>query len=199
MHRGQRRISRIAFLGAHTIRADDRTDDADGTHQQREDDALVSKRGVAENHCGDDGDLVRLENIRRHTRAVADVVADVVRDGRRVPRVVFRNVFLDLADEIRADVRRLRVDAAAHAHEQRDQRAAKSEAEQHFIRLFAVRHENQRAAEQTQTVRQHPGDRARAVPDLQRAAERCPRRRRHAQIAERREPHTDEPDAEAEQ
>ena len=41
---------------------------------------------------------------------VADVVTDVVRNHRRVVRVVLIDARLDLADEVRADVRGLRVD-----------------------------------------------------------------------------------------
>ena len=60
--------------------------------------------------------------------AVADVVADVVRDRGGVARVVLGDALLDLADEVGADVGRLREDAAADPHEHREQRAAEAEA-----------------------------------------------------------------------
>src|SRR5262245_34093600 len=44
--------------GLDRVGADDTADDADGTDQQGEDDALVAKRSVAEDHSGDDGDFV---------------------------------------------------------------------------------------------------------------------------------------------
>ena len=62
--------------------------------------------------------------------AVADVVADVVRDHGRVARVVLGDARLDLADEVGADVGRLRVDAAAESREHRDERAAEREPDQ---------------------------------------------------------------------
>ena len=89
----------------------------------------MTKRGVTENHRGHDCDFVALENICRHAGAIADVVADVVSNGRRVPGVIFRDTGFNLTDEIRTDVRRLGIDAAADTHEQCNQRAAETETE----------------------------------------------------------------------
>jgi hypothetical protein len=77
---------------------------------------LVAAMAIGRNDCAD----VRLEDVRAHARHVADIVAHVIGDGRRVTRVVFRYPGLDLADEVCAHVRRLRVDAAADAREERN-------------------------------------------------------------------------------
>ena len=84
----------------------------------------------AEQHHGDGGDGVGLEQVGRHAGAVADVVADVVGDHGRVARVVLGDARLDLADEVGADVGGLREDAAAEPGEDRDQRAAEGEPDQ---------------------------------------------------------------------
>ena len=86
---------------------------------------------VAEDERGDDHDLVGLEQVGRHAGAVADVVADVVGDRGGVAGVVLGDAGLDLADEVGADVGGLGEDAAADTHEQRDQRAAEAEADEH--------------------------------------------------------------------
>ena len=86
--------------------------------------------GHAEEHHGDGGDRVRLEQVGRHARTVADVVADVVRDHGRVARVVLGDSRLDLPDEVGADVRSLGVDAAAEPREDGDERAAESETDE---------------------------------------------------------------------
>jgi hypothetical protein len=54
---------------------------------------------------------------------------DEVRDHRRVAGVVLRDARFHLADEIRADVRRLRVDAAAELREERNERRAEAVAD----------------------------------------------------------------------
>ena len=58
----------------------------------------------AEQHHGDRGDRVGLEQVGRHAGAVADVVAHVVGDHGRVARVVLGDAGLDLADDVGADV-----------------------------------------------------------------------------------------------
>ena len=123
-------------------------------------------QGQAEDQAGDDGDFVGLEDVGGHAGAVADVVAHEVGDDRRVARVVFGDAGLDLAHQVGADVGRLGVDAAAHPHEQGQQRAAEAEAEQGVRRGLAEDDEDDRAAEQAQAVGQHAGDRAGAVGDL---------------------------------
>jgi hypothetical protein len=63
-----------------------------------------------------------------HAGDVADVIADVVGDGRGVARVVLGDAGDHFAGEIRADVRSLGVDPAAHAAEHGDGGAAEAEA-----------------------------------------------------------------------
>ena len=60
----------------------------------------------AEQHGGNQGDGIRLEQVRGHAGAVAHVVADVVGDHRGIAGVVLGNAGLDLADEIGAGRRR---------------------------------------------------------------------------------------------
>ncbi len=59
-----------------------------------------------------------------------------------VPRVVLRDALLDLAHQIRAHIGRFGVDAAAHPHEQRQQRRAEAESLQHVrgVRLVQQHH-----------------------------------------------------------
>ena len=133
-----RRHRRLVLLGrAHREHADDRREHADRTGGEREQRTDRPQRGVvredrlergdAEDDRRDERDLVRLEEVGRHTGAVADVVADVVGDRRRVARVVFGDTGFDLADEVGADVGRLGEDAAADSQEQREQRTAEAE------------------------------------------------------------------------
>ena len=119
---------------ARELHADDRRDDRHAADGERvEPEARARQRrgsGDAEQHHGDRGDGIRLEEVGRHAGAVADVVADVVRDHGGVARVVLRDARLDLADEVGADVRGLRVDAAAESREDGDERAAEREPDQ---------------------------------------------------------------------
>ena len=89
----------------------------------------------AEQHHGDRGDRVGLEQVGRHAGAVADVVAHVVGDHGRVARVVLGDAGLDLAHQVGADVGALGEDAAAEPGEHRDQRAAEAEADQGVDRV----------------------------------------------------------------
>ena len=91
---------------------------------------LLAEQQHAQQHHGDRGDRVGLEQVRGHAGAVADVVADVVGDHGRVARVVLGNARLDLADKVGADVGGLGEDAAAEPGEDRDQRAAEAEPDQ---------------------------------------------------------------------
>ena len=104
-------------------RADDRGEDRDAAERERvqpQVGASVGGEPDSEQHDGDGGPRRTSRRDRRPCRRVADVVADVVRDDGRVARVVFGDAGLDLADEVCADVGRLRVDAAAEPGEDRD-------------------------------------------------------------------------------
>ena len=130
------------------------------------------ERRYAEDDRRDQRHLVRLEQVGRHTRAVADVVADVVGDGRRVARVVLGDAGLDLADEVGADVGRLGEDAAADSQEQRDQRTTEPEADEDRRARVLEDHDDHRRAEQTEADREHARDATGAERDLQRLRHR---------------------------
>ena len=100
---------------------------ADRERVERE---VAGRERDAEQHHGDRGDRIGLEEVGGHAGAVADVVADVVGDHGRVARVVLRDARLDLPDEVGAHVGGLREDAAAEPREDRDQRAAEGEADE---------------------------------------------------------------------
>ena len=121
-------------LGPHAERPDDRGDDRDGADDQRVDRHLAGVFGGegedAEQHHGDRGDRVGLEEVGGHAGAVADVVADVVGDHGRVAGIVLGDPGLDLADQVGADVGGLGEDAAAEPGEDGDQRTAEAEADQ---------------------------------------------------------------------
>ena len=116
-----------AAADAREPRADDRGEDRDAAERERVQREVRRLEVRAEQHHGDGGHGVRLEEVGRHARAVADVVADVVRDHGRVARVVLGDAGLDLPDEVGADVGGLRVDAAAETREDGDERAAERE------------------------------------------------------------------------
>jgi hypothetical protein len=129
---GDRLVERVhdraAAAHAREEDADHRREDRDAADRERvERQPPVQREAEPEQHHGDRGDGVGLEQVGGHAGAIADVVAHVVGDDRRVARVVFGNPGLDLADEVGADVRRLRVDPAAETGEDRDQRTAEGE------------------------------------------------------------------------
>ena len=161
---------------------------------KREDHSLVPEAGDSQDHGGDDGDFVALENVGRHAGTVADVVADVVGDRGGVPRVVLGNSLLDLSDEVGPDVGGLRVNSAADPHEEGQQRSAEPEAQQGLVSVLAVDQKDDRAAEQAEAVGQHAGDRSGAVTELQGLAEAVLSGRCHAQVSDRGQPHPHESD-----
>ncbi len=134
---------------------------------------FVAEAGDAQNHRGDDRDFVAFENVGRHTGAVADVIADVIGNRGGVTRIVFGNAGFQLSDQVGPHVGRFGVNAAADSHEQGQQRAAEAEAQQGLVGVFAVDQEDDRAAQQSQAVGQHAGDRAGAISQLQRRRQNC--------------------------
>src|SRR5207237_1061677 len=89
--------------------------------------------------------------------AVADIVADEVRDDGCVARIVLRDAGFDLADEVGAHVRSLRINSAAELREERDEARAEAEADdeeggdlRRVIEDAAVDEEDARDAEQAQ-------------------------------------------------
>jgi len=99
----------------------EREGEKDGTEPpERGGEGLVCHEYRAQGHGGDDGSDVTLEQVGAHPRHIADVVPDVVRDRCGIERMVLGNARLDFADEVGADVGRLRIDAAADTGEERD-------------------------------------------------------------------------------
>ena len=138
---------------------------ADRRDDQREDQALVAERGLAEDQRGDQRHGVGLEQVGGHAGAVADVVADVVGDGGGVARVVLGDALLDLADQVGADVGGLGEDAAADPHEHREQRGAEAEALEHVGAPVLVDQHDDRGAEQAEADGEHADDAAGAERD----------------------------------
>ena len=197
------RAHRVAGLApAHHEDTDDARDEAEATHDEREEDPrdVVGHREDrdAEDHRADVLGGGGLEQVRATTGAVADVVTDEVGDDGRVPRVVLRDARLDLPDEVRTDVSRLRIDAAAELREQRDERRAEPEADDRERRLLRVREaavgdEHDEHADERKSDDEDAGDRAAAERDAQRVGDAVLRGRRRAEVRLHRDEHTDDP------
>jgi hypothetical protein len=173
----------LAGLRPHEPGADDRGDDGEAAereriNQRRRGSRLHHER--AEQHGGDDGHGIGLEEVGGHAGAVADVVAHVVGDHRRVARIVLGDAGFDLADEVGADVGALGEDAAAQSREDRDERAAEAEPDERMDDVREVRLvdrvgiENREVAgdaEEPQPHHQQAGNGAAGERDLQRLIE----------------------------
>ena len=139
--------------------ADDAGQDADGGEDQREHRARAGERAGEADAQGQGADQradIAFKQVRAHAGHVADVVADVIGDDGGVARVVLGDAGLDLADQVRADVSGLGVDAAAHAGEQGDGACAQGEAGEDLHILGEDIDE--RRAEQTQAHDAHAHD-----------------------------------------
>ena len=180
-------------------RANDGGEDGDTAERERVHVQPLHVQVVAEQHDGDGGDGIRLEQVGRHACAVADVVADVVRDHRGVARVVLGDAGLDLPDQVGADVGGLRVDAAAESREDRDQRAAEREADQVAdggrVRVAEPVGEHPVVpgdAEQAEPDDEQPGDGAGLESDLERGTEPASCRLRRPGVRAHGDVHADE-------
>jgi hypothetical protein len=162
--------------------ADDRGQDADRAHDQREEDPGRvpghKVEGDAQDHGADVLGGGGLEQVGTAAGAVADVVADQVRDHGRVARVVLGDARLDLAHQVGAHVRGLGVDATAELREQCDEAGAETEADDlegnlGHARVQAVgarveaakEREDAQHTEQAQRHHQEPGHGAAAERD----------------------------------
>ncbi len=181
--------------------ADDGGDDGEAAQHQRIDHGIgtgIRHQQAAEQHGGDDGHRVGLEQVGRHAGAVADVVAHVVGDHGRVARVVFGDACFDFADQVGADVSALGEDAAAETGEDGDQRTAEAQADQCMRRLGRgcahVGEERVIASdpEQSQAHHQHAGDRAAFERDVERGIEAFLGGFGGAHIGAHRDVHADE-------
>ena len=202
----ERAHDRLRGAEPHEEGAGDRGDDADATDGERqrhhgEQIRRVDEEDRRQNHGGDDGHRIGLEQVGGHAGAVADVVADVVGDGRRITRIVFRNAGFDFADEIAADVGALGEDAAAETGEDRDQRGTEAERDNGVDHGAVVRRkmtgadeeaEIKRDAEQREASDQEAGDGAGLEGELEAAGKRLGRGLRDAHIGAHRHVHADE-------
>ena len=144
---------------------------------------------------------VDLEQVRATAGAVADVVADEVRHDARVAGIVLGDALLDLADEVRADVGGLGVDAAAELGEERHERGAEAEADDQERRVMgrlatgqpAEEGEDAVDAEQRQGDDEEAGDGAAAHRDLDRLDEAAPGGRRRPDVGLDADVHADDP------
>ena len=150
---------------------DDRRQDADGRHDQREDQADLGpwprpEGGVGQDQGGHQDDDVGLEQVGAHAGAVAHVVAHVVGDGGGVAGVVLGDAGLDLADQVGAHVGGLGEDAAPDSHEQGQQRPTEAEADQDGGGGVLGQHDDDGGAEQAEADHEHAGDGAGAERHL---------------------------------
>ena len=191
----------VVFRRAHRVHTHDRREHAHSSSDHGEDQpdhgslrpADCVERSDAEDDRGDQGHLIGLEEVGRHTRTVTDVVTDVVGDGRGVAGIVFGDTRLDLTDEVRADIRRLRKDASTNSKEQREQRPTEAEAHEDRARGVLEGHDDQRRPEQTEANGEHSGDSTGSEGDLQGRGKRSGLGRgSSSNVAAHREAHADE-------
>ena len=196
----QRRHHALALACAHREGPDDGGHDrhgADGERVQHRRVGRLLNRQEAEQHRGDDGHGVGLEQVGGHSGAVAHVVAHVVGNNRRVAGVVLGDARLDLSDQVRAHVGALGENSAAQPREDRDQRAAEGQAHermQHVARFHAGAVQHQVVAghaQQGQAHHQHSGDRAAAEGHRQRRVHSVVGGLRGARIGPHRHVHAD--------
>ena len=197
----ERTLDAVGFRPHHQG-ADDRGDDRHAAEHQRVDRDLAGEVAVegqnAEQHYRDGGDRVGLEQVGRHTGAVADVVADVVGDHSRVAGVVLGDPRLDLADQVGADVGGLGEDAAAEPGEDGNQRATEAEADQRVNGLLVgAAGDDQEPVvagdpDQGQADDQQTGDRAAFEGDVERRRHPAARRLGDAAVGPHRDVHPDE-------
>ena len=153
--------------------------------------------GDAEDHGADVLGRGRFEEVRATAGAVADVVAHEVGDDGRVARVVLGDARLDLADKVGAEVRGLRVDAAAELREQRDERRAEAEADDREGRLIRIREPTVGDEHAEDTDEREPDDEdardgAAAQRDPERVRDAVLRRRGGAEVRLNRDEHADD-------
>ena len=82
----------------------------------------------ADEHRANERNRVGFENVRRHACAITDIIAHVIGNGCRVARIVLVEIRLHLSNQVRSDIRSLRINAAAQTREDRNERRAQSHA-----------------------------------------------------------------------
>ena len=163
---------------------------------------LAGEEDRRQQHGGDDGHGVGLEQVGGHAGAVAHVVAHVVGDHGGVAGVVLGDAGLDLADQVGADIGALGEDAAAETGEDRDQRAAEAQRHhrlEHAAQFIvaagghaAAQHEVVAGdAEQAEADHQHAGDGAGLEGDVEAGGKPLLGRLGGADIGAHRDVHAD--------
>ena len=120
----------VVVLAAHHQHPGDRKHRPDSRHDHRRRDLLQHVRaaeGGAERRRREDRAAVGFVEVGAHAGHVTHVVAHVIRNRRRIAWIVLGDSRLHLTHEVRADIRRLRVDAAADARKERLHRSAHAE------------------------------------------------------------------------
>jgi hypothetical protein len=187
--------------GQQAERAGHEREEHDAHDSGREPHALLLEGGGerrAEDHGADVLGGRGLEQVRAAAGAVADVVADEICDDRRVAGVVLGDARLDLADEVRADVGRLGVDAAAELCEERHEGGAEAVAddEQRDVpgrHVGEVADEPVKAADAEERHRDDEEARDGASPqgDPEGVVQGRPRRGSRPDVGSDRDPHAD--------
>ena len=59
---------------------------------------LAEREGRGDRHRCDHSVAIRLEQVRAHTRDIADIVTDVVRNHTRITWIILRDTCFHLAD-----------------------------------------------------------------------------------------------------
>src|SRR6056297_2056818 len=88
--------------------------------------------GSAENHSRHERNLIRLENIRGHTRAVPYIVTDIIRYCSGVPRVILRYILLDFSHKVSPYISRLCENSAAYPHKKGQEASAETESDKYI-------------------------------------------------------------------
>ena len=202
------RLHRVGiFLRLHDHHADDGAQQPERHDHERKQDTVDAERleqQHTENHRADVLGGGALEQVGAAAGAIADIVAHEVGDHGGIARIVLGNARFHLADEVGSDVGSLGIDAAAELREQRDERRAKSVADDEegdvprpFARVHALRrHGRERReqaahAEQAHCHREQAGHGAPAQRSLQRVVERRHCRSGHADVRADGDPHAD--------
>ena len=149
------------------------SNDGNATKNQRIKNRVVTRTGdhePSQEHGRHHGNGVGLEQVCRHTGAVAHVVTHVVGDNGRVARVILRNTGFHLAHDICAHISTFGEDAATQTGEDGNQRATKGKPHQRMNRITHTHHKEDAVEtchpQQSQAHYQHAGDSATAEGNL---------------------------------
>ncbi len=175
---------------------------ANGEGQHHADQSQIDRQdNRGQNHCGNDGHDIGLEQVRRHAGAVADIVADIVGDCCGVARIVLGDARFDLAHHVATHVGALGKDAAAQSGENGDQRGPEAQGDKSVddgpvgrIKPHGQKNEEiDGDAQQAQTGNQQSGHGTRFERQIEPAGQRGGRRLGDTHIGAHRDVHANEP------